>query len=120
MYPKSEFWLNSPWMIFGKLGGILLMMAFAFTWTRYRANRWSWVRQLGTTSLLVYWVHLMVYGRWLAPWQANLDLAQSALAAVALITAMVGISTARTHYRKILAWFSTWRPQPVPARVSGD
>jgi fucose 4-O-acetylase-like acetyltransferase len=120
IYTKSEFWLNSPWMIFGKMGGILLLMAFAFAWTRYRGSRWSWVRQLGTTSLLVYWVHLMVYGRWLAPWQANLDLGHSALAAVALIAAMVGISAARTHYRKILAWFSTWRPQPVPARVSGD
>ncbi|MBI2680930.1 MAG: DUF1624 domain-containing protein [Candidatus Solibacter usitatus] len=120
IYAKSEFWLNSPWMIFGKLGGILLMMAFAFIWTGYRANRWSWVRQLGTTSLLVYWVHLMVYGRWLAPWQANLDLAHSALAAIALIAAMVGISAARTHYRKILAWFGAWRPQPVTARVAGD
>ena len=120
IYSKSEFWLNSPWVVFGKMGGILLMMAFAFAWTAYRGNRWSWVRQLGTTSLLVYWVHLMVYGRWLAPWQANLDLTHSALAAVALIAAMVGISAARTHYRKIFAWFSMWRPQPVAARISGD
>jgi hypothetical protein len=120
IYAKSEFWLNSPWVVFGKMGGILLLMAFAFAWTRYREGRWSWVRQLGTTSLLVYWVHLMVYGRWLAPWQANLDLPHSALAAVALIAAMVGISAARTHYRKIFAWLSTWRQQPVAARVSGD
>jgi uncharacterized membrane protein len=117
IYAKSEFWLNSPWVIFGKMGGILLMIAFAFWWTHYRSNHWSWVRQLGTTSLLVYWLHLMVYGKWLAPWQANLDLTHSALAAVALIVAMVGISTARTHYRKILEWLL---PQPVPARVSGD
>ncbi len=120
IYTTSEFWLNSPWMIFGKMGGILLMMALAFAWTRYRGDRWSWVRQLGTTSLLVYWVHLMVYGRWLAPWQANLDLTHSALAAVALIAVMVGISAARTNYRKILAWFSAWRPEPVAERVSGD
>ena len=117
IYTKSDFWLNSPWVIFGKMGGILLMMAFAFHWTRRPGNRWSWVRQLGTTSLLVYWLHLMVYGKWLAPWQANLDIPHSALAAVALIVAMVGVSTARTHYRKILEWLL---PQPVPARVSGD
>jgi len=29
------------------------------------SQRWSLFRQLGTTSLLVYWVHIeIVYGRW--------------------------------------------------------
>ena len=41
------------------------MVSFAFLWTRYGArDGWSWVRQFGTTSLLVYWVHIeLVYGR---------------------------------------------------------
>ena len=67
LYPKSEFWLDSPGLIVIKLGVVMLVIGFAYLWTcacRSRAS-WSWVRQLGTTSLLVYWVHIeLVYGRW--------------------------------------------------------
>ena len=67
VYAKSDFWLNSPAQVLTKVGVILLMLALAFLWTRYGAkDGWSWVRQFGTTSLLVYWVHIeLVYGRWL-------------------------------------------------------
>ncbi len=65
IYAKSDFWLNSPAQVLSKVGVVLLMLALAFLWTRYGAkDGWSWVRQFGTTSLLVYWVHIeMVYGR---------------------------------------------------------
>ena len=66
VYPKSEFWLDSPWLIVIKLGVVMLVIGFAYLWTALPlAASWSWVRQLGTTSLLVYWVHIeLVYGRW--------------------------------------------------------
>ncbi len=65
LYTKSEFWLNSPAQVLMKLGVMLWILPFAFIWTRYAANTgWSPVSQLGTTSLLVYWVHIeLVYGR---------------------------------------------------------
>jgi uncharacterized membrane protein len=100
MYPKSEFWLDSPWLVLIKLGVILLLLPFAFLWTRHAETKWSWVRQFGTTSLLVYWVHIeLIYGRWLWFWKESLTIAQTAVCAVLLIVLMLGISTARTQWK---------------------
>jgi fucose 4-O-acetylase-like acetyltransferase len=118
LYAKSEFWLNSPLMILIKMGVILLLLAFAFLWTKHTADRWSWVRQLGTTSLLVYWVHIeLLYGRWLGSWHSGLSIAECTVAAVVMILAMVLLSAIRTRWRDLL---SSLRPQPAPERVSGD
>jgi len=121
LYGKSEFWLNSPFMILIKLGVILLMVAFAFVWNKHTAEKWSWVRQLGTTSLLVYWVHIeLIYGRWLGFWHSNLSIAQCTVAAAAMIVSMLLISVARTHRAPLREFLASWRPQPAPVRVSGD
>jgi uncharacterized membrane protein len=121
LYGKSEFWLNSPFMILIKLGVILLMVAFAFVWNKHTAEKWSWVRQLGTTSLLVYWVHIeLIYGRWLGFWHSNLSIAQCTVAAAAMIVSMLLISVARTHRAQLREFLASWRPQPAPVRVSGD
>jgi hypothetical protein len=128
IYPKSEFWLDSPAQVLIKLGVILVILAAAYVWTQYGAAGagWSWVRQFGTTSLLVYWVHIeLVYGRWL-PWcKNNLDEGQTALAAAILIALMLLLATAKTYRRDIAAYVSNvwgWRwswsgakPDRVPA-----
>ena len=100
IYSKSEFWLNSPAMTLIKVGVILLMLGFAFLWTQYGAGAgWSWVRQFGTTSLLVYWVHVeLVYGRWFWFFKERLDAAQTAETAAALILLMLALSVARTNW----------------------
>ena len=122
LYPKSDFWLDSPALALIKLGVILLMVPFAFVWTTYAARPgWSWVRQFGTTSLLVYWVHIeLVYGRWLGFWKEGLDVAQTAVAAVGMILLMLAISVAKTHKDHWTNWLPNWRWSPAPARVSGD
>ena len=121
LYGKSEFWLNSPLMILIKMGVILLLLAFAFLWTKHTADRWSWVRQLGTTSLLVYWVHIeLLYGRWLGSWHSGLSIAECTIAAVVMILSMVLLSVIRTHYKRWRDFLSSLRPQPEPERVSGD
>ena len=59
LYPASEYWLNSPGLILIKLGVILSILPLAYLWTNYApVQRWSWIRQFGMTSLLVYWVHI--------------------------------------------------------------
>ena len=75
LYPKSEFWLDSPGLIVIKLGVVMLVIGFAYLWTALPlAASWSWVRQLGTTSLLVYWVHIeLVYGRWFGGFKGSLE-----------------------------------------------
>jgi len=123
IYAKSEFWLNSPAQILTKLGVLLLLTAFAFLWTRYgAAPGWSWVRQFGTTSLLVYWVHIeLVYGR--ASWllKGNLNVAQAAVAAVLTILLMLAISLIKTHRTEIQATLEemgwTFRPRAVALAV---
>jgi uncharacterized membrane protein len=121
LYGKSEFWLNSPFMILIKLGVIVLIVAFAYLWTKHTHESWSWVRQLGTTSLLVYWVHIeLLYGRWFGFWHSNLDIRQSTIAAIVMIVSMVLLSALRTNYRRLSEFFRSLRPQPEPDRIPGD
>jgi hypothetical protein len=111
IYPKSGFWLDSPAQVLIKLGVTLVTLAVAYVWTQYAAAPgWSWVRQFGTTSLLVYWVHIeLVYGRWL-PWcKNNLDVGQTVLAAAVLIALMLLLATAKTYRKDIAAYLKGWR-----------
>jgi peptidoglycan/LPS O-acetylase OafA/YrhL len=58
----------------------------------------AWVRQLGTTSLFIYWLHLeVVYGQWIAPFaRGTLAVGNAAWGVVALVAAMLAASHART------------------------
>ncbi len=123
IYPKSEFWLDSPAQVLIKVAVTVLILSLAYVWTQYAAGPgWSWVRQFGTTSLLVYWVHIeLVYGRWL-PWcKSNLDVGQTAVAAVVLIALMLALAAAKTYRKEIAAYVRGWRwslsakPDRVPA-----
>jgi fucose 4-O-acetylase-like acetyltransferase len=107
LYTKSEFWLDSPWQVLIKLGAILLVLAFAYVWARQPVaqTKWSWVRQFGTTSLLVYWVHVeLVYGRWFWFWKENLTVAHTALAALAVVVLMLGLSVLKTRWLARRNW----------------
>lgn len=112
VYSKSDFWLDSPWLTFIKVGVILLMLSFAWLWSRQAgAEKWSWIRQFGTTSLLVYWVHIeLIYGRWLWFWKENLTVGQTVTAAIVLILIMLLLSTARTRWRdwRLPSLFPAW------------
>jgi hypothetical protein len=123
LYPKSDFWLDSPLLVLIKLGVILIFVPFAYIWHRQAsALRWSWIRQFGVTSLLVYWVHIeLVYGRWLGGWKERLTLEQTILAAAGIIGLMLLLSVVRTNFSKIRAAVTNvWQPAPEPERVSGD
>lgn len=123
LYPKSDFWIDSPWLILIKLGVVLLILSVAYLWTQYGgAAGWSWVRQFGTTSLLVYWVHTeLVYGRWLYFWKGSLAPGQAALAALGVILLMLALSTLKTNWRSLrLTRLNFAHPFVVPRRVPGD
>lgn len=119
-YANTDFWLNSPALVFMKLGLILIVVAFAFLWNQWSPDSWSWVRQLGTTSLLVYWVHIeLVYGRWFGFWKQNLEIAQVAIFAAFLVVAMLGLSIARTRWPAIREALS-FGPVSAPSRAAGN
>jgi uncharacterized membrane protein len=102
-YPKSEFWLNGPGLVTIKLGVILLVVPFAWLWCEVGNPKWSFVSQLGTTSLIVYWVHIeIVYGRWLGLWHQTFTAWQCGLASVAVIALMVAVSVGRTRFPKLV------------------
>jgi len=111
MYPAGDFWLDSPWLMFMKTGAILILLSAAYLWTRHTEGRWSWVRQFGLTSLLVYWVHIeLIYGRWLWFWHERLTIPQAAVCSVAVIGLMLLLSLARTQWRNWarLSLFMGW------------
>jgi uncharacterized membrane protein len=120
LYTKSEFWLNSPAQVLMKLGVMLWILPFAFIWTRYAANTgWSPVSQLGTTSLLVYWVHIeIVYGRWLGSWKENLDNTQVAMLTALVIALMLALSVLKTSAKKWSAMPAALRWYPFTSRAN--
>ncbi len=121
-YTKSDFWLNSPWLTLIKLGVTLAVLAAAYLWVQVgvAAPRWSVFVQLGTTSLIVYWVHIeIVYGRWLGIWKEALSVPQVLAFTAVLLGAMILLSIGQTRYSQIRAFF---KPAPVskPQPISGD
>jgi len=120
VYSKSDFWLNSPGLVFIKTGVVLILIAFAWVWNLQSvAKGWSWVRQFGTTSLLVYWVHIeLIYGRGLGALKGFLTVPQTVLAAVLTILLMLGLSLLWTNRRAVWDWLVP--AAPVEERVSGD
>ena len=124
IYAKSEFWLNSPAQVLTKQGVVFLMLACAFLWTRHVSKGgWSWVRQLGITSLLVYWVHIeLVYGRWLWFFKNGLTVPEAMLTALFVIVLMVAISTIKTYRERVALALAAmgWWFTPKPERVPGD
>jgi len=108
IYAQSDFWRNSPALILIRVGIALVLLAGAYLWTEYCAKRgWSWVENFGKTSLLVYWVHVMVvYGTLTNPIRRGLTVFQSALATVAVTILMVGLAEVRLRWkaRQVERW----------------
>ena len=100
IYSKVDFWRNSPALVLIRSGVSLAMLAGAYLWTAYAAApRWSWMQALGKTSLLVYWVHIMlVYGDIMKRFKHALPVPETVLAVCIVIALMVALAAAR------LAW----------------
>jgi hypothetical protein len=121
IYAKSEYWLDSPVLVTVKLGVVLAVLSFAWVWANGAiAHRWSLFCQLGTTSLLVYWVHIeLVYGRWFGIWKESLTNVQVVIFSVVLIAAMTLLSVLRTR-GKFPGGLLRIRPLAASRSASGD
>ncbi|HET7291191.1 MAG TPA: heparan-alpha-glucosaminide N-acetyltransferase domain-containing protein [Vicinamibacteria bacterium] len=100
VYPRYDFWWTSPNYFLVKVGILLLVVGFAYAWSRMPwAAMPSLLRQLGRTSLLVYWVHIeIVYGGIVARGiRGSLSVLEASLALVTLTAAMLLVSLARTR-----------------------
>jgi hypothetical protein len=98
-----------------------MILAISYVWVNFAAaSRPSLFRQLGTTSLLVYWVHIeLVYGRWFGIWKERLSVAQVMAYTVALMALMLLLSLFQTRGR---IWWQSLKASsmPAPTIASGD
>lgn len=95
IYPDSDFWLNSPGLIFIRLGIVLVLAAAGDVWTACeQPEKLAFMRRLGTNSLLIYWVHVeLVYGRWFWFAKERLTIGACAAASLLLIALMYWLAT---------------------------
>lgn len=111
LYPVYDYWHTSPNFFAVKFGVLLLMLSFSFWWCEWVGGRgFSWVAQLGQTSLLVYWVHIpFVYGR-LNFFSHELSLRGATLGLAAVTGSMLVLSIIKTRYREAAKnWFRATR-----------
>lgn len=97
IYPHEDFWYTSPSYFLIKGGVVLLVLGVSFLADEIPGP--SPLRQLGRTSLLVYWVHLeIIYGMFVMPWaRERLDIPQALLGVAVLTLAMLCLSYLRTE-----------------------
>ena len=132
LYAVDDFWHTSPNFFLARVGVLLMIVSLSYGWCfgsgKYFSRLWpgtgfgrfSPLAQLGTTSLIVYWVHIeFVYGRFsILPKQGSSIAAASA--GLALISVgMLLLSMARTRLKgsgvAIREWFVRWVREPSPA-----
>ena len=101
LYPVYDFWHTSPNFFLIRLGILLGILLVVYAWCRWGAGEWgiSPFRQLGRTSLLVYWVHMeLVYGRFsLLPQRQN-SIAEASLGLLTIFLLMLLLSWVRTRF----------------------
>jgi uncharacterized membrane protein len=100
LYPVYDYWHTSPNFFAVKFGVLLLMVAFSFWWCEWVGRRgFSWVAQIGQTSLLVYWVHIpFVYGRFNG-FSHDLSIPSASLGLAVVTGSMLLLSILKTRYR---------------------
>jgi uncharacterized membrane protein len=105
-YPSELIMQMGPGIFFHRLGLIGLLAGGGFAWCRFLRGRFSLLRQLGRTSLLIYWVHIeLCYGSLVYPLRDRFDIPGAAGLVAILTLAMLGLSLAKTRYsRPIVDW----------------
>ncbi len=101
-YPVFDYWHTSPEFFMTRVGLLLVLVTFGYTWCRWGPGEWGFspLIQLGRTSLLVYWVHIeFVYGRFsILPHKSN-SIALASVGLLTIILAMLALSLIRTKTR---------------------
>jgi uncharacterized membrane protein len=98
-YPSDVVQQMGPGSFFFRLGLVLLIAYVGWEVTRRDRGSFSPVRQLGMTSLLIYWIHVEIcYGFASRPLHKQLSFGGATLAFVLLLLAMLALSMVKTHY----------------------
>jgi uncharacterized membrane protein len=103
LYPVYDFWHTSPNFFLMRLGWLLVFVASAYAWCRWGPGQWGFspLVQLGSTSLLVYWVHIeFVYGRFSILARRSQTVASASTGLLVIFLAMLALSWGRTSWKR--------------------
>ena len=105
-YPSELIMQMGPGIFFHRLGLIGILAGAGFAWCHFLRGRFSVLRQLGRTSLLIYWVHIeFCYGSLVYALRGRFTIPGAALLVGTLTLAMLGLSLAKTRYsRPVVDW----------------
>jgi uncharacterized membrane protein len=127
-YPSAVVFQMGPGVFFHRLGLIGALAAVAHLWCGVIGNRFSVMRQMGRTSLLIYWIHIeLCYGNLAAPLKGKLHIPAAGLGVLVVTGLMLGVSVIKTRYgqhiltaaRRLLPASNSRRPV-VADRLSSD
>jgi uncharacterized membrane protein len=107
-YSNSEFWGDSPAFFALRVGLLTAVIAFAYWWERFAGARsWSPLKQLGRSSLFIYWIHVeMVYGLISLRIHKSFTHAQAWAAYAAFVLFMLVVSIQKDRF---LTWWKMRR-----------
>jgi uncharacterized membrane protein len=115
-YPSELVQQMGPGSFLFRLGLIALLACLGWLLTRSSSAENTPLRQLGRTSLLIYWVHVDIcYGFGTRPLQKQLSLPQAALAFLVLCLLMWGLSVFKTRHAP--RWLASWRARHPKVKV---
>lgn len=105
-YPSEVIQQMGPGTFFHRLGLIATLSGIGYFWCRLAHGRFSVLRQLGRTSLLIYWVHIeFCYGSFVFALRGRFGLVGATLLVLVLTTLMLGLSWLKTQYsRMVVEW----------------
>jgi uncharacterized membrane protein len=116
VYPTEAIRQMGPGIFFHRLGLVLMLAGMGHLWCQHWGGRFSVLRQLGRTSLLVYWVHIeLCYGSIVYALRGRHGIPAALLLVLLLTLMMLALSLARTCYwprlaARIAASFRHTRP----------
>ena len=102
LYAVYDFWHTSPNFFLIRVGVLLVILLASYVWCRWGPGEWGFspLIQMGTTSLMVYWVHIeFVYGRFSILPKRSEGIAAATLGLLAIFVAMTLLSLARTRLK---------------------
>jgi uncharacterized membrane protein len=111
LYASYDYWHTSPNFFLARLSILLMLMLVGFAYCQWGPGslKFSPLKQLGQTSLLVYWVHIeFVYGKFsiLPKMSEGVWMATLGLAIIFVAMLLLSVARTRTKGRASEAW--TW------------
>src|SRR5581483_5191064 len=117
LYPVYDYWHTSPNFFLARVGFLLLFTLATYAWCRWGLGQWGFspLIQLGTTSLLVYWVHIeFVYGRFSILPRQSQTIAGATRGLITIFLSMLALSLLRTKWKAGWGETAAWlRRSPV-------